>query len=66
MTEGEVLELRRAAWVIDGITRKLNDVARSMSASTDELRALREELGIQPPPPQLRLVRNDDEADDDG
>jgi hypothetical protein len=63
MDESEVRELQQMAWVIQGATRKLNEVTRSISATTDELKALREDLGI-PPQPQLRLV--DEQADDDG
>jgi hypothetical protein len=61
MTEGEVLELQRMAWVIKGLAREVNGVAQRMRASTDELRALREDLGIQPPRPFLQLVGENDD-----
>jgi hypothetical protein len=61
MTEGEVLELQRMAWVIKGLAREVNGVAQRMRASTDELRALREDLGIQPPRPLLQIVDKEDD-----
>jgi hypothetical protein len=61
MDESEAKDLQQMAWAIQGATRKLNEVARSMEATTDELIALREDLGFQPPP-QLRLVEVSDDA----
>jgi hypothetical protein len=59
MTEDEVLELQRMAWVIKGLAREVNGVAQRMRASTDELRALREDLVHPVTRPQLRLVDDD-------
>ena len=66
MDASEAKELQQMAWAIQGATRKLNEVARSMEATTDELVALREDLGIQPSQPNLTLVPNDDMDSDDG
>jgi hypothetical protein len=59
MTEDEVLELQRMAWVIKGLAREVNGVPQRMRASTDELRALREDLAHPVARPQLRLVDDD-------
>jgi hypothetical protein len=63
MTAAELREIQEMSWIIKGITRKLNKVARDMKATTDELRAMRGDFGIQPRHPQLRVV-TDEEGDD--
>jgi hypothetical protein len=63
MTTTEIEEIQRISWTIEGITRKLNKVARDMHATTDEITALREDFGIQPQRPRLELV-DAEEGDD--
>jgi hypothetical protein len=64
MTTAELREIEQISWEIKAVTRKVNDVAWRMSATSDEIKALCEEFGIQPQRPRLKPV--DAKGDDDG